>query len=167
MKKIDVTQENYRVLTALEKDVQLGRIIYTKWYSNSKSEITVGNKELYTMVPKGFWQSKLEILHGDVVVLKTETKFSGYTMSRPIDPDRPYKIKHKGFFKNGYIVVNYKDEVLLEISPNFSWRKMYPGYTIACADTFGNDDFEKLLIMLSVHYCRNMQNAAAASATNG
>jgi len=51
MKKIDVTQENYRVLTALEKDVQLGRIIYTKWYSNSKSEITVGNKELYTMVP--------------------------------------------------------------------------------------------------------------------
>ena len=164
MKKINVNQDNYRVLTALENDVQLGRIIYTKWYSGSRAEITVGDKEVFTMVPKGFWQSTLEILQGNVVVFTTAAKFSGYTITKPIDPERPYKIKHRGFLKNGYKLVNYKDEVMLEIESNFSWKKMYPGFRIACADTFGNDDFEKLLIMLSVHFCRTVQNAAAASA---
>jgi hypothetical protein len=165
MKKIEVNQENYRVLTALENDIQLGRIIYTKWYSGNNAEITVGENTLYKIVPKGFWQSKLEVVQGDVVVLTTASKFVGYTISRPIDNERAYSFKYRGFLKNGYKLVNYKDEVLLEISPNFSWKKVYPGFTIACADSFGNDDFERLLIMMSVHFCRNIQNAAAASAT--
>jgi len=165
MKKIEITQDNYRVLTALKDEVLIGRIVYLKWYSANKAAIMVGENSEYSLEPKGFWQTKLEVLKDNAIVCKVKSKFSGYEISRPTDPDRPYRFKYKGFFKNGYVLVNYKDEVLLEIVSNFSWKKRYPGYTAACSDDFGDDEFEKILLMLCVHFCRTLYNAAAASAT--
>jgi|GEM_PF-1731220 len=164
MKIIDIAQDNYRVLTANEGKDFLGRIVYTKWYSGNRAEITINQDAVYQMEPKGFWQSTLEIFKEGIVMLNIKSKFTGYEISRPIDADRPYRFKMKGLFKNGYVLVNYKDEVVLEIVSNFSWKKMYPGFTITCSDNFGNDDFEKLLIMLSVHFSRTLHNAAVTSA---
>lgn len=165
MKKIDIIQESYRELLALEGKNLIGTLVYPKWYSYNKADITVGENLLYRVEPQGFWQSKIEVLKDNALVLNVNSKFSGYEVSRPTDPDRPYRFKLKGIFKNGYILINYKDEVVLEIVSNFSWKKMYPGYILTCADSFANAEFDRLLIMLCVHFSRTLYNAAAASAT--
>lgn len=165
MKKIDITQQNYRVLTAEENKIPFGRIIYTKWYSGNRAEISIDQNAVYRLEPKGFWQTQVDVFKDEVLVTTINSKFTGYIITRPIDPERSYRFKYKGFFKNGYVLVNYKDEVLLEIAANFSWKKMYPGYSVICSDGFGNDVFEKLLLMLCVHFSRTMQNAATDSAT--
>lgn len=164
MKRINVTQQNYRVLTALQNDEQLGRIVYTKWYSNNRADIYINENTTYRLVPRGFWQTTLEVFKEETSLLTVKSKFSGFTITKTIDTDRPYYFKSKGIFKKGYALMNYKNEMLFEITSNFSWKKMYPGFTIYCQDNFGNEDIEKLLIMLSVHFYRTVQNAAAASA---
>ncbi len=87
MKKIDVTQQNYRVLTVLENTEQLGRIVYTKWYSNSRADIYINENTTYRLAPKGFWRTDLEVFKDDTVILSIKSKFTGFTISKPIDPD--------------------------------------------------------------------------------
>jgi len=164
MKKLEVTQENYKVLTAFENKTVIGSIVYPKWYSTNKGVITIGEKENYALEPKGFWSTKYDLVKDNAVVLSMKSKWQGsIELTKPIDPERPYNFKGRGLFKNGYTLTNYKGEILLEIVTNFSWKKMYPGYTITCGDTFGNDEFDRVLIMLSVHFLRAIQNQAAAA----
>lgn len=164
MKTIDVSVNGKNVYTAVYNDALIGRIEYPKWYSMNKAIITLADDSVFNLEPKGFWQSKQQLSKGNAVLLDVKNTWKGYSLTKPIDPERPFKFQHQGVFKSGYALLNYKEELVLKIVPNFSWKKFNMSYIITCEDTFGNDEFEQLLVLLSVHYLRIMQASASGSA---
>lgn len=165
MKEINILPQGYRAFTAILNDGVTGRIEYPKWYS-SKAVISIG-KSVYTLEPKGFWQTTQELKKDGVLILQMQMKWSGkITMSKPKDPDRSFIFLPKGFFKNGYVLTDYKGNEFFHIRFDFSWKKFNSGYIVTCKDDFGHDKFEQLLIMLSVHYFKMIQNSDGSGVVN-
>lgn len=164
MKTIDVSVNGKNVYTAAHNEIFIGKIEYPKWYAMNKAIITLGEDTVFNLEPRGFWHSTQQLLKGNAVLLNVKNTWKGYLLTKPIDPERPYKFQHQGLFKNGYVLLNYKDEVVLKIAPNFSWKKFNMSYTITCDDIFGNEEFDQLLLLLSVHYLRIIQSSASGSA---
>jgi hypothetical protein len=162
MKEINVLPQGYRAFTAIWNDIVLGRVEYPKWYS-SKAVISIGEEAVYTLEPKGFWQTTQELKKDGVLILEMQMKWSGKILiSKPKDADRSYAFQPKGFFKNGYVLTDYKGNEFFHIRSDFSWKKFNAGFIITCKDDFGNDEFEQLLMLMSVYYFKAMQDAAAS-----
>jgi len=163
MKQLDISLHTNRDFIISYKGEEIGRQHYPKW-SSSKAVINIGSNE-YLLEPRGFWQTMHEVMENGNMVLQMQIKWSGGTqMHKPKEPHHFYMFNLRGFFKSGYILSNYKGEELLEIKTDFSIKKFSTSYLITCNDTFGDTDFEKLLIMLSVSCYRQGQRTAAAAA---
>lgn len=159
MREINVIPNGYKAFTAVDNNVTVGRLEYLKWYS-SRATINIGDQSLYSLEPKGFWQTHQELKKDGILVLQMQMKWNGsIIIKKPKDAERFYTLQPKGFFKNGYVLSDYKGNDLMHIRYNFSW-KSNSGYIITCGDDFGNDEFEQLLMLLTVHYYKAMQNAA-------
>lgn len=166
MKKIDIKAHNHRAYTALEGEKVIGTLVYPKWYSE-KAEITLDKETVFEVATKSFWKATQQVFKGKEVLLDIKATWKGsYIINRPGDPERPYTFKPKGWFKNGYLLTNYKDEVLLEITQHFSWKKFTQDYAVASDETFGNEEIDRVLILLSAHFFRAMQNAASAASAS-
>jgi hypothetical protein len=164
MKEIDIVPNGYRAFTAILKGEMLGRLEYPKWYS-AKARITLGNDVQYILEPKGFWQTSQELKKDGTVIMEMKMKWNGSILIwKPKDAERAFEFKLRGFFKQGYVLNDYKGNQQLAIVTDFNWKKFNSGYIITCGDEFGSNEFEELLILLSVHYCKAMQNAAASAA---
>lgn len=167
MKEINVIPHGYRSYTVIfNDDSVIGRLEYPKWYS-SKATINIGKDDFYSLEPKGFWQTHQELKKDGVLILQMQMKWNGsITLTKPKETERYFSFQPIGFFKSGYVLVDYKGNELLHIRYNFSWKKSNMGYIITCKDDFGNDEFEQLLMLVSVHYYKAMQDAGAAIGTN-
>ncbi len=162
MKKIDIKAHNHRAFTAFEGETVMGTLVYPKWYSE-KAEITLDKDTVFKVVAKSFWKATQQVFRDKEVFLDIKANWKGgYVITKPGDPERPYIFKAKGWFNNGYLLTNYKDEVLLEITLNFSWKKIAQDYAAICYENFGSEELDRVLLLLSAHFFRTMQNAAAA-----
>lgn len=162
MKEINVLTQGYRAFAAIWNDTVLGRLEYPTWYS-SKAIISIGKEAIYTLEPKDFWQTTQELKKDGVPVLVMQMKWSGKIfISKPKDADRAFIFQPIGFLKNGYVFSDYKGTEFFHVRYDFSWKKGNSGYVITCKDDFGNNEFEQLLMLLSVNYFKSMQDAVAA-----
>lgn len=160
--KIDVTAQSHTSFIAISGETIIGRLEYPKWYS-SKAIIIVDGIA-YPLEPRGFWQSTQELLKDNAVLFTIKATWQGgYLITKLKDVEHSLMFRGKGMFKNGYLLLNHKDEVLLEIASNFSWKKFNADYTITCNDNFLEEEFSKVLIMLSVHFYKAIQNAAVGT----
>lgn len=162
MKTLTITAQGSRKFTAAFEDGTIVGIEYPKWYS-MVAVVTV-NEKRYGIIPKGFWKSRYEIIIDNKLLFTITHTWSGCSIVKPNDPERPLAIKPRGFFKGGYVLTNYKNEVLLEVTSDFSWKKFAQNYTISYSDTFGETDEEKVLMFFSVYYAIIVQTAAASGA---
>ena len=165
MKRIEITPENPMLYIAVHDGKELGRMEYTNWYSASAAIITINDTE-YKLGPKGFWHPSTDIFKDDTVVLNVVSRWQGgFVITNPAEPTKQYIFRGQGWFKTGYEVVDYQNEIILDIQGNFIWKKFNSGYTIRCAEDFGNSEFDSILLLLSVHLYKAMQTAAVIGAT--
>lgn len=163
MKTIDVTgQSNSRGFTATCNGETIGTLKYTKWYSQTAA-ITIG-ESTYQISTTGFWNFRYEIIKEGKLWLTVTNTWSGYKLIKTKDEERPLTLTPKGFFKGGYVIKNHKEEVLLEVHSDFSWKKFTQDYRVSCDDTFGVEETDKVLVLLSVYFYIAAQAAAAGAA---
>lgn len=160
MKTITVEPIGSMGYKLLFNDTETATITYPKWYSMTANLDLMGSR--YTIRGRGFWQTVQEIRKGDGILLEGRYKWKGLELSRPNDAGRPYLLKHKGFWGGTYALADHKGSELLTITSDFNWKKIRSNYNIVCADGFGDDEFEMLLILITVHYY-GMYRASAAS----
>lgn len=165
MKKIEIVAEGSMVYVAMLDEKELGRMEYTNWYSDSKAIITINGNE-YKLGPKGFWHTTTDIFKEEKVVFNIAPRWQGgFTITASADSEKPFIFHNKGWFKTGYEVVDYQNQVLFDIQGNFSWKKMSPGYSVSCSVGFANDEADILLLILSVHMYKAQQSAVLVGAT--
>lgn len=159
MKTIDVISQRSRGFATVFSDGIAAGLEYPKWYS-LVGVVTIGESR-YGIVPKGFWKSRYEIIKDNKLLMTVANNWNGGAIITYNDGGRPLEIKPKGFFKSGYVLVNHRNEVLCEVQSDFSWKKFTQDYKLTCADSFGEEETDKVLAMFSVYFYIAMQTAAS------
>lgn len=161
MKTIDVKTEK-RKFTAHSNGEVIGVMEFPKWYSHMAA-ITVG-ESIYRICPTGFWNFRYEVIKDGKVVLTVKNTWKGYVITKNMDQERPLTLMPKGFFKGGYIIKNYRNEVVLEVHSDFHWKKFSQDYRVICGDTLVDEEFDSMLALLSVYFYIEAQTATAGAA---
>jgi len=165
MPEIKVLTDNSNSFSIISDGNVIGTLNYKHWYS-ANIVITIG-EDNYTITRKGFWGTLHEVKHEDEVVFLLKAQWDGgIAMIKPKDKEHFYELKAKGYFVSGYNLTNYKGQEMLSITPDFSWNKVMPGYTISCSDNFGSSRIEQLIIALSLYQYNAIQTMQMFAATN-
>lgn len=163
MKQITIIPEGYKILRAMWKGQELGMIEYRKWFSTSATITVAGTG--YTLGGRGFWGTVTELKRGDRVLLEGRYKWKGLSITDPKRPGQEYMLKLKGFFRSGYVLLDYKGNEVMSIESDFNWKSFKTSYSITCDDAFGDSEEDILLMLVTVHFYK-MYQAMAASGTN-
>jgi hypothetical protein len=160
MKNFTIIPSSYiRDFTLTDEGKTVGTMIFPKWHS-SKAEITIG-ESVYKMEGKGFWRTRYEITKDGRVVLESEIKWNSRVVITPhSNPSHFYTFKHSGKFNNIYWLTDYKGSQLVQCTADFKWKKFNIQYIISCEDNFTDDEFNILLLMLTVYHYKGRQQQA-------
>jgi len=136
-------------------DILIGKLSYKSWFSFN-ALIAMSNMASYQVEPKGFWGTTIEIKDRENVMLKFEMNWSGEIVIQTDsnDAEKGYIFKHRGFFKESFILANQEGIELLVMKPSLKWSKMSYEYQITTSDDFELFSDKDLLLMTSLH-CAN------------
>lgn len=77
-----------------------------------------------------------------------------------------YIFKHRGFFKDSFVLNNQEGSELLVMKPNFKWSKMNYEYAITTDDAFEGLANKEIILMILVH-CSNYYMSMMATGIAG
>lgn len=140
----------------LTKDDRLiGQLIYESWFKFN-STLELANGPTYQIKPKGFWGTTIELKDGENVLLKFEMNWSGDIVLQTFfdEVEKGYVFKHRGIFKESFVLIDQDGNELLVAKPQIKWTKMNYEYQITTSDTFEALSHKEILLMTSVH-CAN------------
>lgn len=129
----------------------LARIDSEKWYSWT-ADITLDDGRSFQL-KKAFWFRSWAIMEGDKELINIEFNNNRIIFSKNEEFSYLFYPRKRSFFKSDCAVLtNYKNEDLLCVCSDFNWKEFETFLTIECEENFGNNDFEKILILLCVRY---------------
>lgn len=142
-------EKPYRRFSIYKDDRLLALVKFPSIWSG-KAEVTLGDKT-YRFLPSGWWWKDTRLMQGDKVVstlqanaLKSALVFKGE------GPTGWFAIKRRGFFSQGFNLLNAKDAIVAEVIPPFG-RKT--SYNLTVTDKF-IDSFESHIgLLMLVHHC--------------
>jgi len=140
----------------LTKDgVLIGKLSYKSWFKFDAS-IELSNNLNYKVEPKGFWGTTIEVKDNEKVLLKFAMNWSGEIViqSNLNDFEKGYSFKHRGVFRESYILADHEGSELLVMKPHLKWTKMNYEYQITTSDDFDLLSDKEVLLMTSIH-CAN------------
>ncbi|GAB0157090.1 hypothetical protein CHRYSEOSP005_23590 [Chryseobacterium sp. Alg-005] len=138
------------------KDDQLiGKLIYKSWF-RFNAVIEFPDNSNYQIEPKGFWGTTIELKEGEKVLLNLKMNWNGeiivQTFFNSIEKD--YIFRHKGIFKESFVLTDHEGPELLVMKPHMKWNLMNYEYTITTSDTFDTLSNKDIILMNSLH-CAN------------
>lgn len=129
----------------------IGELTYEKWYAFS-AEIQLANGKKYKLEPKGFWDSKIELLDGNDKLLEFKMGWKGIIIKTSFNnEEEDYMLTLKGLFSNKYVLFNVDKEELLVAESSFKWGKLNFDYHIETTSKFDSLDNNALLLLTIVH----------------
>lgn len=151
MANYTATSRNSRTFILSNESGTLGELIYPKWYTFN-AEIVLNKTSKYQLELDGFWDSKIKLKEGDVVLLEFKIGWNGVELHSNLDgKSERYLLKLKGFFSSKYILVDAQDKELLEAEFDFKWKKLEYDYNIITSKSFENLNNKELLILTTLH----------------
>lgn len=155
MRELIVTSTDTRKFSMAEGEKQLGKLDYTTWFT-LKAELTLDNNKVYQVLPKGFWGTTIEVKDGEEVLFSFKMHWNGSIILKSFldGYERDFIFKHKGLFKNAYVLLDKEEQELAVLQPDFKWSKFRYDYTISGNDVFKKADDNTLLFLTVVH-CAN------------
>ena len=140
----------------LTKDDKLiGNLTYKNWFKFS-AVIGIANNTTYEVEPKGFWGTTVEMKDKEKVLLKFSMNWSGEIVIQTYfnDSEIGYVFKHRGFFKESFILIDPEGTELLVMKPLFKWNSLQYEYQVTTSDIFETFSNKEILLLTSLH-CAN------------
>jgi hypothetical protein len=156
--KVNSTNTSDFILTT--KNVKIGELKYSKWYS-FKADMLLADNSLYQLVPKGLWDSKIELKQGEKTILYFEMGWKGIVIHF-IESDKNYLLRLKGLLSSKFLLMDTDEKELLAVETDFNWRKLTFDFTIETSNEFDNLE-NKEVLLLTVLHCVNYYMAFANS----
>ena len=165
MRNLFVESAEKRTFHLREGSAELGTLTYTDWFS-FKADIHIKNGAAYAILPKGFWGTTIEVKQNENVLLSFRMHWNGNIIIDDQHTDHPkdYVFKMKGFLKSAYVLQDKDGVELLAVQPDFSWSKLHYNHRVETADTYGDTEFDNLLVLVTIHctnYYMTMMTTAA------
>lgn len=154
MTEYKVKSSNSLVFELTENESVIGNLKYKSWFRFS-AEFDILNSK-YQIEPKGFWGTTIELKEGEKVLLKFRMNWSGEIVIQTYfnEIKKGYLFKHRGIFKEAFVLTDEGGTELLVMKPDLKWHTMNYGYQIATSDTFDTSANKDILLMTSLH-CAN------------
>ncbi|MES2862647.1 MAG: hypothetical protein V4666_00875 [Bacteroidota bacterium] len=141
----------------------IGRLIYKSWFKFD-AEMEIANGSSYQIVPKGFWGTTIELKDKEKILLNFKMNWNGEIVVQTYfnDLQKDYLFKHKGIFKESFILLDQEETELLVMKPHLKWSKMNYEYQITTFDNFENISNKEIVLTTSL-LCANYYMSMMAS----
>ncbi|GAB3341613.1 hypothetical protein GCM10027299_55960 [Larkinella ripae] len=138
-----------------QDDEMIGKLTYKNWFQFTAA-IDLANHSTYQMIPKGFWGSTIELKGGDTVLLKFFMNWNGSITLQTYfnDHQQEYSFKHRGVFKESFLLIDQDATELLVMKPHVKWINLNYEYQIQTSDVFASLPRKEILLLTCVH-CAN------------
>ncbi|MGG5210580.1 hypothetical protein ACQWU4_16765 [Chryseobacterium sp. MIQD13] len=137
-----------------QNDRLIGKLIYKSWF-NFNAAIEIADSK-YQVEPKGFWGTTIELKEGETVLLKFRMNWNGEIVVQTYfnGVKKGYIFKHRGIFKESFVLADQDGIELLVIKPHLKWNLMDYEYQLTTTDTFETCPEKDILLMEALH-CAN------------
>lgn len=151
----EVKSTNTKAFNLTKADALVGRLKYESWYSFKAEIYLVSDDANFTIRPKGFWGTTIEVKHNEKNLLDFEMNWKGQIIinSKINDVDQYFVLKQVSILKNIFVLLSNEEE-LLTIELNLQWSKMNFDYQLISTDAFENLENKELLLLTAIH-CTN------------
>ena len=133
----------------------IGKISYKNWLK-FKAVLVIGDYKTYLVEPKGFWGTTIELKDGEQVLLKFNMNWNGDIVitSHFNGIAKDYIFRHKGFFRESFVLTDHEGIELLVIKPQIKWRQMNYEFKITTTDVF-ETNVNKNILLMNALLCAN------------
>lgn len=142
----------------------IGKLTYTSWFKfNAVIEIADG--QTYQVEPKGFWGTTIELKDHERVLLKFRMNWNGEIVVQTYFDGikNGYLFKHRGIFKESFVLTDQDGVELMIIKPHLKWTSMNYEYQIITSDAFETFP-EKEIVLINALHCANYYMSMMAAA---
>lgn len=142
----------------------IGKLIYTSWFKfNAVIEIAHG--QTYQVEPKGFWGTTIELKDDERVLLKFRMNWNGEIVVQTYFDGikNGYLFKHRGIFKESFVLTDQDGVELMIIKPHLKWTSMNYEYQINTSDAYETLP-EKEIVLINALHCANYYMSMMAAA---
>ncbi len=163
MKEYQVKPNDSLCFELTQGERLIGKLFYKSWFKFNAA-IEMANNRNYQVEPKGFWGTTIEVKDNEKVLLKFKMNWSGEIVLQTFsnDLEKGYTFKHRGIFKESFILADQEGVELLVMKPDFKWKKMGYEYQVTTSDTFELFPDKEVLLMTSLH-CANYYTSMISS----
>ena len=148
------------------KDEKLiGKLSYNSWFKFN-AVIDLADYSHYVIEPKGFWGTTIELKYHDRVLLKFRMNWNGEIVIQTHfnDCKKSYAFKHRGIFKESFVLVDEEGSEYVVMKPNFKWNNPDYEYQIATSEAFEEIPDKEIILITSLH-CANYYMSMMSSAS--
>lgn len=160
MGQYKVNSANSRDFILTMDNINIGELKYPKWYS-FKAEMSLADNALYQLIPKGLWDSRIELKQGEKTILYFEMGWKGIVINFN-NSDKKYLLKLKGLLSNKFVLIGPDEKELLAIETDFKWAKLTFDFNIKTSNEFDNFENKEVLLLTTLH-CVNYYMAFVSS----
>lgn len=154
MTEYKVKSSNSLVFELRNNETLVGTLTYASWFRFSAELETLHSK--YQIEPKGFWGTTIELKEGEKILLKFRMNWNGEIVIQIYfnEIKSGYIFKHRGIFKESFVLADQNGIELLVMKPDLKWHTMHYEYQITTSDIFDTFFEKEILLMISLH-CAN------------
>ena len=136
-------------------DRLIGKLTYISWFKFN-AEIEIVGDINYQIEPKGFWGTTIELKDSEKVLLKFRLNWNGEIVIQTYfdDSKKSYAFKHRGIFKESFVLTDQEGTELLVMKPDLKWSSMNYEYQITTSQVFETLSGKEILLINSLH-CAN------------
>lgn len=145
-------------------DTFIGKLFYASWFKFN-AVIEMADYSHYHIEPKGFWGTTIELKDQDRVLLKFRMNWNGEIVIQTYfdDSKKSYAFKHRGIFKESFVLTDQEGLELLILKPDLKWSTMNYEYQITTSEAFETIPCKEILMLNSLH-CANYYMSMMMSA---
>ena len=138
-----------------QDEILIGRLFYKGWFKFAAS-VELANSSTYQIESKGFWGTTIELKEGDNLLITFSMDWRGQIVLQTNFQDsvKEYLFKHRGVFKESFVLIDQAENELLVMKPDLKWSKLNFDYQVSTSDSFESSYGKELLLMTCLH-CAN------------
>jgi hypothetical protein len=140
----------------------VGELTYDSWFT-FKAKLELTDNKSFTVEPKGFWGTTIELKDSQNILLKFKMNWNGDIVIHTNfdNKEKDFIFKRRGVFNESFVLLDKEKNELLVVKSDFKWNKLKYDYVLTASDTFDNFDNQAILL-LSIIHCANYFMAGMA-----
>lgn len=131
-----------------------GQLTYSSWFKFNAVATVAG--ATYSIEPKGFWETSIEVRGGEKVLLSFSMGWKGQIVLQTFfnGAETGYVISHHGVFRESFVLAERGGTELLVMKPQLKWTQMNYEYELVSSDAFESFPDNGILLLTALH-CAN------------